>query len=462
MYAIFYDLETSDKNPIGQILNYSFIVVDSQLRTIDECSGLVRISRLQIPDCGAILANRTNVLVHQERAEHTELEAMRSIANFIRSCVQRAQGAVALIGYNSSRFDLSYLRTSLIRNGINPYFDRKIVPRDLLHVVQKAYLVSAPFRELITKQRSSEKRLSLSLQTVGHAFGLLRGAQAHESREDVLLTVRIAEWLRDNCDLDATTFESYEGGKLHTTARTGSVYLVEEPEYDLEATSYSAKRPCTLLDADNRSALWIDLDRYAETRDPACILWRSAAKNAFFVSPKAVSDAELQARARAAIGQFKNITLRNFFERSTCDIEQDIYRLDFDQLDLYIKAIAENDKGVLDGCPTPDAKILWTRHQLADPRASLDDPRMAEMLRKYALHRYGGALQLVRHVRDEKEGAFHATLGEMVRQLTLAREAAIAQSNSEDQELLEALELFVRSSDIAKVAGKELLPMWKL
>jgi hypothetical protein len=460
MYAIFYDLETSDKNPIGQILNYSFIFVDSQLRTVDECSGLIRISRLQIPDCGAILANRTNVVEHQAKAEHTELEAMQTIATFIQSCTQHAQGAVTLIGYNSSRFDLGYLRTSLIRNGINPYFDRKIIPRDLLHVVQRAYLLSAPFRELVTKERGGEKRLSLSLQTVGRALGLLTGAQAHESREDVLLTIRVAEWIRDNCDIDSTAFESYEGGKLHTTARTGTVYLVEEPQYDLETSSYNVKRPFTLLDADNRSALWIDLDRYAETRDPSCIVWRSAAKNAFFVSPKAVSDAELQKLARAAIGQFKGITLKNFFERSTCDIELDIYRLDFDQLGLYIKALADNDKNALSDCPTPDARILWLRHQLADPRASIADPKTAEMLRKYALHRYGGKLQIARHLRDEHEGCYHTTLGEMVRQLTLAREVAVLQKNAEDQELLDALERFIRSSDIAKVAGKELLPMW--
>jgi hypothetical protein len=48
----------------------------------------------------------------------------------------------------------------------------------------------------------------------------------------------------------------------------------------------------------------------------------------------------------------------------------------------------------------------------------------------------------------------------MVRQLILAREVAVLQKNAEDQELLEALERFIRSSDIAKVAGKELLPMW--
>jgi exonuclease I len=461
MHAVFYDLETSDRNPIGQIINYSFIFFDSSFAVLDECSGLIKLSRLQIPDPGAILANRTNVLEHQQLAEEFEPAAMARITDFLTRCIAQAQGAIAFIGYNSSRFDLNYLRTSLIRNGINPYFSGKLTPRDLLHAVQKAYLTSAPFRELIRKQRVGEKRLSLSLQTVGHALGLLSGVQAHESREDVLLTVRVAEWLRDNCDLDATTFEGYEGGKLHSTARSGAVYMLEEPEYDMNSENYVVKRPVTLLDADHRSALWIDLERFMDTKDPACIMWRSAAKNAFFVSGAAVADPELQRTARAAVGHFKGITLKNYFQKSSCDIEQDIYRLDFDQLDRYIKAIQTNDKSLLQECPGTDAKVLWSRRQLASPHADVSDPRAAEMLKKYALHRYGGKLQLARSVKDERrEGDFHATLGEMVRQLTQSREAAVIQRNYDDQALLDALETFIRRSDIAKVAGKELIPMW--
>jgi exonuclease I len=465
MHAVFYDLETSDRNSIGQIINYSFIFFDSAWNLIDECSGLVKLSRLQVPDAGAILANRTNVLDHQGIAQEYEPAAMDRISKFLAGCIEKAQGAVALIGYNSSRFDLGYLRTSLIRNGINPYFGGKVTPRDLLHVVQKAYLVSAPFRELVRKQRSGEKRLSLSLQTVGHALGLLSGVQAHESREDVLLTVRVAEWLRDNCDLDTTTFEAYEGGKLHSTARSGAVYMVEEPDYDMEGTDYVVKRPVTLLDATHRAALWIDLERYLDTKDPSCIMWRSAGKNAFFVSGTAETDPELQRTARAAIAQFKTITLKNFFQRTTCDIELDIYRLDFDQLDLFTKAIETNDKSVLQNCPGTDAKVLWLRRQLGNPNADISDPKTAEMLRKYALHRYGGKLQLARSVQEgrkeaQREGIYHATLGEMVRELIQRREAAELQKNYEDQALLDALETFIRRSDIAKVAGKELIPMW--
>ena len=97
MLTIFYDLETSDRNPVGQIINYSFILVDERYEVLDELSGLIRISRLQIPDPGAILANRTDVIEHQKLANDSEPVALGKIRDFIHAAIQRAQGAVALV-----------------------------------------------------------------------------------------------------------------------------------------------------------------------------------------------------------------------------------------------------------------------------------------------------------------------------------------------------------------------------
>lgn len=463
MTALFYDLETSDKNPIGQIINYSFISKGLQQPSLEELSGIVRLSRLQLPDPGAILANRTDVVEHQRRAVDNEPEAMGRIWKFLAACIEASHGALPLVGYNSSRFDLNYLRTSFIRNGLNPYFSGKIVPRDLLHVVQKAYLTAPHFRSRIVSERGAEKKLSLSLQTVGHALGLLEGVQAHESREDVVLTMRVAEWLQAECGLDVASFEAYEGGKLHSTARSGAVYLLEQPEYDLSADSFVTKTPVTLLDASGRAALWIDLQRYADRQSPECIMWRSAAKHSFFVSQQAMQDPELQKLARAALRQFSGITLKNFFSDSTCDIEMDIYRLDFDNLDLYSKAVHDNNKAALESCSSPDARVLWLRRQLASPQATIENPKTAEVLRKYALYRYGGKLQTVRALDrkdDDDAGSFHQTLRDMVRDLMLKREAAVMRQDQADLKLLDSLERYIRNSDIVRVAGQELVPGW--
>lgn len=462
MFSIFYDLETSDKNPIGQILNYCFIMVDDHFTAVSELSGIISISRLQLPDSGAILANRIDVIEHQAQAEDTEPVAMGKIVNFISSCIEQAKGAVSLIGYNSSRFDLNYLRTSLIRNGYNPYFGGKLPGRDLLHAVQKAYLTYEPFRSAIREQRGDEPRLSLSLQTVSQALGLLSGAQAHESREDVLLTIKLAAWLKQNAQIDVTTFEAYEGLKLHSTARSGSVYLMSEPEYDLFEGSYLSLRPVTLLDSDRKSALWVDLQRYSEQPAPSALLWRTATKHAFFTSGQAKDDSYLKGLARGAIEQFKGVSLSNYFKRSTCDIEMDIYRLDFDGVDALREAIQSNSKGPLESIQrgADDAKILWIRYQLALPGDRLGDEKFAAMLKRYALHRYGGKLQLSKSIEGEGDlKDFHPTYHQLFTSLRQARDAAYATHESDDVKLLSSLEAFYRQSDLTIVAGEELSKM---
>jgi hypothetical protein len=292
-------------------------------------------------------------------------------------------------------------------------------------------------------------------------LGLLDGVQAHESREDVLLTIKLASWLKERCDVDVRTYEAYEGVSLHSTVRSGSVYEVEEPNYDLLEGSYSRRVPMCLLDENKRASLWINLERYAEEPSPRSISWRQAMKHSFFTTGRAVTTPEVQELARKALAQFKKVTLSNYFERGEADIEQDIYRLDFDHLDLFSKAIAANDKSLLRDCRLPEAKVLWLRHQLANPNANISDPRTSELLKKYALHRYGGKLQVARTVREGSESAaYHTTLADMVRRLVQAQEAAAVTRNTADLQLMTSLERFIRESDIAKVAGKELLPMW--
>ena len=462
MLTIFYDLETSDRNPVGQIINYSFILVDERYEVLDELSGLIRISRLQIPDPGAILANRTDVIEHQKLANDSEPVALGKIRDFIHAAIQRAQGAVALVGYNSARFDLGYLRTSLIRNGINPYFKNLIVPRDLLHVVQKCYLTCEQFRDAIRNQRQDQDTLSLSLETVGHAFGLLSGVQVHESREDVILTINVAKRIREMSDLDVTTFDGYEGHSVHSTAGSGAVYLISRPEYDLTESSYVSKTPMTILDANHKAALWIDLDKFGMNGNRGAISWRSLGKHAFFMSEHSVQDPSLQDLARRAIRKFKGITLYNFFEKSSCDIEMDIYRLGFDIQDRFYQAVATNDRSILDGCPSKDPLVLWTRRQLASENASIEDSKTAEILRKYALYRYGGKFQIVKSVSEDRaeHENYQESLGCTVQRLIHLQEAAVMKEAHDDQKLLSSLEAFIRSSDIFSVAGRELVPMW--
>jgi hypothetical protein len=379
--------------------------------------------------------------------------------------VRKASGNIALIGYNSAKFDLGYLRTGFIRNGQDAFFGNKTLPRDLLHVVHKAYLSSEKFRALVRKQREGEKKLSLSLETVCHALGLLEGVQLHESRADVVLTIELAKWLKANTSLDVASFEPYEGLRLHSTARGGTVYTVDSPEYDLAQDDYKVSKPVTLLDADGRSALWIDLERYSIKQDPSCIMWRSVNKHSFFTSGRALEVSELQRLARAALTQFKGTTLKNFFTPTTCDVEFDVYRPDFAARDLLNQAIATGNKALLEQCNpkyAKDIKTLWVRYQLARPELDLSQPKNAEMLARYAMYRYGGKLQISRATPQEGDvEGFHDTLQSYISSLQQMKDAALTQHREEDFALLEALETLYRTSEIVQVAGSELLPSLK-
>jgi hypothetical protein len=465
MFALFYDLETTDKNCVGQILNYSFILVNDHLEPVDEISELVKISRLQLPDPGAILANRTDVVLHQQKAVWDEYDSMRRIDAFIRRSIDRAKGSLGFVGYNSARFDQQYLRTSLIRNGLDPYYGKSLQYRDLLHAVQKVYTTSSEFRELIVKQRGTEKRLSLSLQTIAKALDLLEGEQAHESREDVLLTVRVAKVLKERFGLDICTFHCYEGHNLHATARSGAVYLAEAPEYDLSSHESVVRTPLTLLETDYRASLWINVNRYMEKPDGNAVMYRAFANAPLFISKQAVRDPLLEKAARSAVAHYKGVNLRNFFERSTCDIEMDIYRVDAADRKALTEALESGSKAPLAKCSGEDAKKLWVRSQLARMKDLLSDPKAREMLHKYATYRYGGKLQLVRKLpdsplptpEDPAHRLHHITLDEMVRELALLKQGAEIAGRSADLQLLEALEVFYKNSDIFKVAACDLL-----
>ena len=127
MISIFFDLETSTTEPIGQILNYSFIATDDKFEIIDECSDSVKISPLELPVADAILANRIDVIEHQKHNYLNETLSMKKIFDFFTKMIEKNKGEkIVLIGYNSLKFDVPYLRTSMIRNGLSPYFRGKI------------------------------------------------------------------------------------------------------------------------------------------------------------------------------------------------------------------------------------------------------------------------------------------------------------------------------------------------
>jgi hypothetical protein len=495
--AIFYDLETSDKSPIGQILNYSFIAVDQSLSMVAECSGDVRLSRLQLPSPEAILKNRVNVATLQKTTSTTEREAMARIAEFIGAQIKAAQATnkgnaqygkqkLIFIGYNSSKFDLPFLRTSWIRSGINPYFNGNLLYRDVLLAVRKLSVSHPDFPRVGAQHQSSQDeglpaRLSLSLETVTHALKLLEGAQSHHSRDDVILTIDLAKALRERFGLDVLSYESFEAGAWLKSPSPGRIFWAHSPNYDLSKSQLFERTPFALLEANYRYCLLVNLERFAKGEGRRSIQWFNQAGGALYFGGAASEQesisletgetfalGELAAKARE---ECKGITLTNFFPTSTCDIEQDIYRLDMPRIGALETALWGGDTKPLSELKDRDAKVVYLRALLAEYRwqggripvppesaASEQDAKMAKSLKNYALYRYGGKLQMAKSLDGAKEDeAFHPTLTNLFERLTKCKEQASARGASEDLALLAAVQEYYDRSEIVQIAGPELL-----
>ncbi|MGI6525116.1 MAG: hypothetical protein ACOX2O_07505 [Bdellovibrionota bacterium] len=446
MLSIFFDLETTEENFVGQILNYCFITVDEEWERHSSLCGDIKISPLQLPHPAAILANRTNVIKHQDNPQAlAEKDAMFEIANYISTVIEESKDRkVTLIGYNSTRFDIPYLRTSLIRNGFNPYFGGRIIYKDLLHTVRKVFCFDDTFPRTSAKEDSD--LLSLSLQTITKSLKLLEGDQQHHSFADVELTIKLAHHLSHHFCCDVRTEETY----LATKWQCGDLGVEIVPNYDLTTSERTVSHPVLLFDNDYRYALWIRLDKFKENPTRAAITWINKGQAAFFCRNDLVLDPEYIELAKKAQEDLKGITLKNFFEDSTCDIEQDIYRLDISGIDLLNKAIQSDDITPLREAPLKDAKILFLRYHLANYDWTIgEDERMHNMLQKYAHYRYGGSLQIKKIITDEKaEDNFYPTFEVLFAEIESVLNNP--ETTSADLELMTALKEYYLQSEIKK------------
>jgi hypothetical protein len=463
MTSIFYDLETTDRSPIGQILNCHFIVVGNKWERLGELSLDIRISPLQLPSPGAILVNRTPVLDHQAGNVVPESQAMRQIADFISGVIDRSKTPVDLIGFNSGKFDITQLRTSMIRNGVNPFFYGKVVSRDLLHTARYLSATDPNFPREPRPGSTGEdlQRLSLRLETLATSFGVLEGAQTHHSSGDTELTLSLAKLFAERFGRDVRRTFGYDPSLLHNVGSSTSVVAAIYPNYYLTSADHQLKIPYTFLGGDHRSGLWVDLAKYREGKGREAVRLINNTSGFLLIERDPRLSEEFQAEATAARAEFRELTVRNFYERSVCDIEADIYRLfEVDGIDALARAIRYNDTGIVSGPELRDARVLLTRYRMANLDWTQASPQQEELLAKYALYRYGGRCAISKSFRGELDPAIeneaaHPTLQEQLRELETLLETA----TPEDRHLLVQLREFYESSPIMKVAGRELLAL---
>ncbi|MCB0318541.1 MAG: hypothetical protein KDD56_07270 [Bdellovibrionales bacterium] len=449
--TIFFDLETSDSIFMGQILNYCFIAVDADFNIIEESYGDVLLSPLQIPTPEAILTNRIDVMNHQKNSTQNEIDAVKNIYDFISRILKETSGIVPLIGYNSSRFDIPFLRTTLIRNGVNPYFNKELVYRDLLHGVRKLSTTEKNFPRAAYSKEEPDK-LSLKLETVCRELDLITGVQTHNSRDDVIITIDLAKKLIELFNFDIRIYESYEAEAFHRDRAKHPLIYSLKPNYELNADSISVSTPLCLLDANHRSSLWINLDNFEETNDKSSISWFGVNSSQLVVSSENTFSNEIMKLRDIALVKLSSVNLNNYFTISNCDIEQDIYRLDFNDIKSLSEAIWNNDTRKLNASLNKNSKILYSRYKLSNfDIESKKNKQGIEILKKYAKYRYGGSAKIDKFDTSD-ECKRHRELSDYISSI----KRLSAEGSREDKELLKSLLSYIKDSAIVRHAGDEL------
>lgn len=390
-YFLIYDLETSRLDLIGQILSISFLLTDAALNPIEGYSKDLygRLSILELPEPEAINANGIDLAISQKEGL-VESELASQIHSFIQSCLNRCGShQIKLVGHNASRFDLPFLRTLLIRNGFNPYFYGKILYLDSIHLLKHA---AFEIDDILPFDKENE-RYSLSLNNLSKHLLKNTTPQSHKANEDVAL-------LRDLLAYMKGKFVALWETKVFDTPVDN-----ENPFYSLsiDMNNYQPsklnfiKTPYVLLDSNKNMFLMIDLAKckLANSINKESIFYRNISTGFLKIDYNANPDKDIMDLAIKAKESLSVWNCDNFFEKSTCDIEQDIYRLLFSDVNSLARILNVSENNLPPNL-SDDMKEIWLRFRLKaysftnSPHQKVYDHH----LKNYAQKRYIDGIKL--------------------------------------------------------------------
>jgi hypothetical protein len=346
---IFYDFETSSRDLLGQVLTYSFFLVDSDYAILEELSGSIRLNRTQIPEAGAILTNRIN-LDHLQANGMAEYEAAAEIYFFLNGIIGKHKQAT-LVGFNSNQFDLSFLRNMLIKYGLNPYFGGKLKNIDLLHYCQHLAFNNSHDFPWVRTEGENSTYYSFKLEDLTRAFSILDGPQSHDAREDVLLTIKLTRFLEVKYGLALKNFSPIQfpshpefQGEFEIFQQKDR-HFAKENEDLKHYTSHTFVKLCLL----GKSYLMVNLDKFQATLEDedsspeallGCLRYINPNKSFFVLDPvtaEAYPHYEESVRQVYAHDFFTSILKKNshYFDliKKEQDIEYQIHELGFDRID---------------------------------------------------------------------------------------------------------------------------------
>jgi len=505
---VFFDLETSDLNFVGQILTFAFWEVDETYENVlDRFEGAIQINRLNLPMPDAILANRIDVEQHQKTAQYIECEAMQLIHQWLIDRTENVQ--TFLMGKNSYKFDIPFLVASMIRNGINPYLGINLVARDVQHLVGHLFYRSNDFRDRLIVQANADKTRSIrSLENVCKAFGILKSTekQKHDASDDVDLTIQLCRVLRKQYGYTAHDFYAYSDAKKWENK--GQAISMARFDFDTQKFESDIIFP---HDFAKNQALWLNVSsciRHPEYDDPRLHFKWVNRKDGYLEVDNDLSNVDgvdhfltentipktSEALTKLALKyreKYQHISLDNYFDRRNCDIEQHIYHLSFDGIKALFYAIWWEQKEAIKNHNESFCSLLWQRFFLnysdVEQLSASTKTLYQKLLKEYAHYRYGEGLQFKEfsrpfqeqykgfyelspeqkiklkvhkfdtkyfHPSDTSENIkafFHPSLQDMLKRLDELRD------KNEDQQVLnclQTLENFYKESEIYQILAK--------
>ena len=386
-HYIFYDLETTRREFFGEILTAYFVLTDANFQPLNgfDLKLSIRVSALEIPDPEAIQVNQIRLLEHQASAI-PEYEAARLVSAFIERCFEKIEGGLLfLTGFNSSEFDLPFLRTFLIRNGINPYFSGNLKTADVMLFARYLAYGDPDFPHTVVSGKYGEYS-SFSLENLLRAFDLLEGEQTHDAKEDVLLTLKLARKLAGKYSVSMSEIFSLPLPQMNFSIYDG--FNVEE------GNAVPRKKHYSLINLQRSSLLAADLERFKERPDASAVKYFNLGKQC----PRYVEESmpeDLADLLPEVKEKFSGVTVSNFFTTTICDIEQDIYRLPIEM----IATLGQRIRGETTVSPAnQDFRALFRRYRLRnDNPSALEEKERIHFntaLREYFRQRYGHGLIL--------------------------------------------------------------------
>lgn len=444
---VIFDLETTERYPLGQILNLAAIAVDEEFNVIDKLYIDVKLSKTQIPSPDALLANRIKLSEHAKVATHNEREALEALFSFIdKHKSENRFGQLIVGGQNIARFDLEFVRSNALRSGLYPYFNY-VVYCDLLFLSKKLCVTNEEFRNKLVKPDGS---ISLALDFLTKSLGISTTDQKHNALDDVLLTLDVYKHYAHHYDLNVFVYDPYEA----KSAKIGDVYQT--------STVAAGKLKDILMSLhwqDKNYSLWLNLSEYDPAKGKRNLMWRAKKNSSLIISEK-IKDKEIiaDAKSKSQSDELADISIFNYFEPLDCDAEMHPTSVDIFAIKAAVEYLNTGSTSSIEALQNKNSKSFTNmvtfieRYNMLYKQGNNSD----KLLKSYLENRYSGKIKTQKNLFGDQpnpyqkadDEVYHPSLKERLQRIDVLLSE---RTSADDQKILSDLKDYILESPVLKI-----------